>query len=94
MRGPGYRRPSEHLNTKVFSTTTTQYFGARFYKIHRAEERSKTYRKLFESIVVVISYKSLKVVGFWWRQLKCQPILVCITEHLCVLRFLMIYCSI
>ena len=45
------------------------------------KERYKTYRKLFELMVVVISYKGWKVVGFWWRQIKYQPILVCITKH-------------
>ena len=32
----------------------------------------KIYRKLFELMVVVISYKGLKV-GFWWRLLRYQP---------------------
>ena len=37
----GVADPSEHSNPKVFSTTTTQYFGECFYKAHRAEGATK-----------------------------------------------------
>ena len=47
------------------------------------KERYKAYRKLVELMVVVISYNGWKVVGFWWRQIKCRRILVCITRLLC-----------
>ena len=43
------------------------------------KERYKKYRKLFE-LMVVISYNGPEVVG-----LKCQPILVRVTKHLCEL---------
>ena len=83
MVGDSFNRGiADRQNTstpKVFSTTTI-FWSASITSIEQ-KERYKTYRKVFELMVVVISCKGWKVVGFWWRQLKCQPILVCITKH-------------
>ena len=71
MVGDAFNRGIADRQNTPMRTTATQCLECVSIRSIEQKRRCKAHRKPIELMMVVVSYKDWKVVGFGWRQINC-----------------------